>query len=81
MYARVCDLLGKKTNRQARVVTFSHKRIRKLQSVNIQKQRYFSEDLGRYIRLRISTKGMKTIKKYGGIDTAARKFFIDLTQF
>lgn len=30
MRARVCDLLGKKPNRKARVVTFSHKRIHKV---------------------------------------------------
>ncbi len=31
MRARNCDLLGKKPNRKARVVTFSHKRIKKVQ--------------------------------------------------
>lgn len=30
MRTRVCDLLGKKANRKARVVTFSHKRIHKV---------------------------------------------------
>ncbi|CAN0524697.1 unnamed protein product, partial [Ectocarpus sp. 8 AP-2014] len=30
MRARNCDLLGKKPNRKARVVTFSHKRIHKV---------------------------------------------------
>lgn len=30
MRARICDLLGKKPNRKARVVTFSHKRIHKV---------------------------------------------------
>ncbi len=31
MGARNCDLLGKKPNRKARVITFSHKRIKKVQ--------------------------------------------------
>ena len=81
MRARVCDLLGKRPNRQARVVTFSHKRIKKVQHVNLQSRRFFSEDLGRTVRLRLSTKGLKTVDKYGGIDAAAKKFGLDLTKF
>ena len=81
MRARVCDLLGKEANRQARVVTFSHKRIKKVQQVNLQWKRYFSEDLGRKVRLRVSTKGIKTINKMGSIDDAAKKFKVDLKKF
>lgn len=81
MRARVCDLLGKTPNRQARVVTFSHKRIKKVQHVNLQKKRLFSEDLNRTVRLRLSTKGIKTVNKMGGIDAAAKKFKVDLAQF
>jgi large subunit ribosomal protein L28 len=81
MRTRVCDLLGKKANRQARVVTFSHMRIKKVQEVNLQWKRFFSEDLNRNVRLRLSTKGIKTVNKYGGIDKAAKKFEIDLKKF
>ncbi len=81
MRARECDLLGKRPNRQARAVSFSHKRHKKVQHVNLQKKRYFSEDLGRTVRVRLSTKGMKTVEKYGGIDAAAKKFGLDLKQF
>lgn len=81
MRARVCDLLGKKPNRQARVVTFSHKRIKKVQEVNLQWKRFFSEDLNRNVRLRLSTKGIKTVNKMGGIDAAAKKFDVDLSKF
>lgn len=81
MRARVCDLLGKKPNRQARVVTFSHKRIKKVQQVNLQWKRYFSEDLGRKVRLRLSTKGIKTVNKMGSIDEAAKKFDVNLAKF
>merc|ERR1712151_1340673 len=81
MRARVCDLLGKKPNRQARVVTFSHKRIKKVQHVNLQWKKYFSEELGRKVRLRVSTKAIKTINKLGSIDEAAKKFKIDLKKF
>jgi large subunit ribosomal protein L28 len=81
MRARVCDLLGKKPNRQARVVTFSHKRIKKVQHVNLQWKRYFSEELKRTVRLRLSTKGIKTVTKMGSIDDAAKKFEVDLKKF
>lgn len=32
MRTRICDLLGKRANRKARVVTFSHRRIHKVKS-------------------------------------------------
>jgi large subunit ribosomal protein L28 len=81
MRARTCDLLGKTANRRARVVTFSHKRIKKVQHVNLQWKKYFSEELGRKVRLRVSTKGIKTINKIGSIDEAAKKFNVDLKKF
>jgi len=81
MRARVCDLLGKTPNRQARVVTFSHKRNKKVQEVNLQWKRFFSEELGRNVRMRVSTKGLKTVNKMGSVDAAAKKFGIDLTKF
>lgn len=81
MRARFCDLLGKKPNRQARVVTFSHRRIKKVQEVNLHEKRFFSEELGRNVRLRLSAKGIKTVNKYGNIDKAAKEFGVDLTKF
>ena len=81
MRARVCDLLGKRPNRQARVVTFSHKRVKKVQHVNLQWKRFFSEKLNRNVRLRVSTKGIKTVNKMGSIDEAAKKFDVDLAKF
>eukprot|EP00543_Licmophora_paradoxa_P001519 CAMPEP_0202443090 /NCGR_PEP_ID=MMETSP1360-20130828/2445_1 /ASSEMBLY_ACC=CAM_ASM_000848 /TAXON_ID=515479 /ORGANISM="Licmophora paradoxa, Strain CCMP2313" /LENGTH=83 /DNA_ID=CAMNT_0049058677 /DNA_START=198 /DNA_END=449 /DNA_ORIENTATION=+ len=81
MRARVCDLLGKRPNRQARVVTFSHKRIKKVQHVNLQWKRFYSEGLGRKVKLRLSTKAIKTVNKYGSIDAAAKKFDVDLSKF
>lgn len=81
MRARVCDLLGKRPNRQARVVTFSHTRNKKVQHVNLQTKKYFSDGLGRTVKLRLSTKGMKTVEKYGSVDAAAKKFGLDLNNF
>lgn len=81
MRARVCDLLGKTPNRQARVVTFSHKRNKKVQEVNLQWKRFYSDELGRKVRMRVSTKGLKTVNKMGSVDAAAKKFGIDLAKF
>ena len=81
MRARVCDLLGKKPNRKARVVTFSHRRIKKVQDVNLQWKRFYSEELGRKVRLRLSAKGIKTVNKMGSIDKAAKKFDVNLSKF
>ena len=81
MRARECDLLGKRPNRQARAISFSHKRNKTVQHVNLQKRRFFSDDLGRVVRLRLSTKGLKTVEKYGGVDAAAKKFGLDLSKF
>lgn len=81
MRARECDLLGKRANRKARAVTFSHIRNKKVQHVNLQWKRFFSEDLNRTVRLRLSTKGIKTVQKIGTIDKAAKKFGVDLKKF
>jgi large subunit ribosomal protein L28 len=81
MRARICDLLGKRPNRQARVVTFSHRRIKKVQEVNLQWKRFFSEQLNREVKLRLSTKGIKTINKMGSVDAAAKKFGVELKDF
>ena len=80
MRARNCDLTGKSPNRQAMVVTFSHKRNKKVQGVNLQKRRIFWPEGNRFVTLRISTKALRTIEKYG-IDKAAKKYDLDLEKF
>ncbi|GMH64592.1 hypothetical protein TrRE_jg7079 [Triparma retinervis] len=78
---RVCQLLGKRPNRKARVVTFSHRRIHKVQDINLHKRSFQSDKLKRKVTLRLSTKGIKTVEKYGSIDAAAAKFGLDLSKF
>ena len=80
MRARVTPLVGQTSNRRARVVTFSHKRIEKVQQVNIQWKRFQSDALGRRVRLCLSTKDIKSVNKMGSIDAAAKKFAVDLTK-
>ncbi len=79
---RHCALLGKRPNRRANSISHSHVRTRYVQHLNLHKVRYTSAALRRTVTLRLSTKGMRTVKKYGGdIDAAAKKFKIDLSKF
>lgn len=80
MRARICDLTGKKPNRQAMVVTFSHKRNKKVQHVNLQSKKLYWDEGHRYVKIRVSTKGLRTIEKYG-LHVAAKKYDMDLSKF
>jgi large subunit ribosomal protein L28 len=55
---------GKKRNK-ANVVTFSNKHNRKWQEPNLQNKKVFWEEGQRWVKLRISTKAIKTIEKVG----------------
>mmetsp|Transcript_68333 Transcript_68333/g.137428 ORF Transcript_68333/g.137428 Transcript_68333/m.137428 type:complete len:130 (-) Transcript_68333:268-657(-) len=80
MRARNCDLTGKSPNRQAMTVTFSHKRNKRVQGVNLQKKRLWWPEGNKFVTLRISTKALRTIEKYG-LDTAAKKYELDLSTY
>ena len=49
--------------------------------MNLQWKPFYSDDLGREVPSRLSTKGIKTVNKYGGIDAAAKKFGVNLAQY
>lgn len=76
---RVCMLLGKKDNWKARSISFSHIRNKRIQHVNLHWRRMWWEEGKCFVMLRLSTKGIKTITKYG-LHTAAIKFGLDLTK-
>ena len=71
-----CRLTGKKANNGYNV-SHSHIRTKKLQHVNLHVKRVYWAHGRRWVKLRLSTKGMKTIEKIG-LDAAARKAGIDL---
>ncbi|XP_042404530.1 50S ribosomal protein L28, chloroplastic-like [Zingiber officinale] len=73
---RVCPFTGKKANR-ANKVSFSNHKTKKLQFVNLQYKRIWWEAGKRYVKLRLSTKALKTIEK-NGLDAVAKKAGIDL---
>lgn len=80
MRERKCELLGKRANRQCRSVSFSHIRNKKTQGVNLHEKRVWWAEGSKFVRLRLSTKGWRTVKKYG-LNKAFAKFEVDLHQF
>ncbi|KAK8938695.1 hypothetical protein KSP39_PZI011264 [Platanthera zijinensis] len=73
---RICPFTGKKANR-ANIVSFSNHKTKKLQFVNLQYKRVWWEAGKRFLKLRLSTKAIKTIEK-NGLDAVAKKAGIDL---
>ena len=62
MSGRKCMLTGKKAN-NGYTVSFSHRRTKTLQQVNLQYKRVYWEREERWIRLRISTNAIKSLEK------------------
>ncbi|GIX63832.1 50S ribosomal protein L28 [Babesia caballi] len=75
--ARRCMLLGKMDNTKARQISHSGKRAHRTQKVNLQWKRVWCISRGHYVRLRLSMKGLKTIKRLG-LEEAARRFNLNL---
>ncbi|WP_099238141.1 50S ribosomal protein L28 [Synechococcus sp. BDU 130192] len=76
--SRKCQLTGKKAN-NAMAVSHSHRRTKKLQEVNLQWKRVWWPEGNRFVRLRLSTKAIKTLEKKG-IDAMAREAGINLNK-
>ncbi|MFO0039196.1 MAG: 50S ribosomal protein L28 [Synechococcaceae cyanobacterium] len=62
--SRVCQLSGKRAN-NGMAVSHSHVRTKKLQQVNLQERRLWWAEGKRFVRLRVSTKALRTIQKKG----------------
>jgi large subunit ribosomal protein L28 len=77
--SKVCQLTGKKAN-NAYAVSHSHRRNKKLQQVNLQSKRIWWEEGKRWVRLRISTKAIKTLEKKG-LAAMAKEAGINLNKF
>ncbi len=77
--SRKCQLTGKKAN-NAFAVSHSHIRTKRLQHVNLQSKRIWWPEGNRFVRMRISTKAIKTLEKKG-IGQMAKEAGIDLNKF
>ena len=62
--SRVCQITGKKALVGNRVSHSNHKTKRRLE-VNLRNKRFWFEEEGRFIRLRLSARAMRLIDKQG----------------
>lgn len=60
--AKICQISGKRSNNGYRV-SHSHVRTKKVQNVNLHKKRIWSTKKNCWIKLKISTKALKSIYK------------------
>ncbi|MBD0268417.1 50S ribosomal protein L28 [Pseudanabaena sp. FACHB-2040] len=76
---RKCDLTGKEAN-NAFAISHSHRRTKRLQHANLQEKRIWWPQGKRWVKLRISTKAIKTLQKKG-LEVMAREAGIDLRKY
>jgi large subunit ribosomal protein L28 len=77
--ARRCQITGKKAN-NAMAVSHSHRRTKKLQGVNLQWKRVWWAEGNRWVRLRLSTKAIKTLANKS-IQVMAKEAGINLNKY
>ncbi|MHC5730418.1 MAG: 50S ribosomal protein L28 [Nostoc sp.] len=77
--SRRCELTGKKAN-NAFAVSHSHRRTKRLQHVNLQNKRVWWEGGNRWVRLKLSTKAIKTIGTKG-LEVMAKEAGINLNHY
>jgi large subunit ribosomal protein L28 len=77
--ARKCELTGKQAN-NAYAISHSHRRTKKLQEANLQEKRVWWAQGKRWIKLRLSTKAIKTLEKKG-LAAMAKEAGIDLRKY
>jgi large subunit ribosomal protein L18 len=75
----ICDLTGKKSNNANRV-SFSNKHWAYLQKPNLQTRKLYSPALQKYVKVKIATSTLRTIRK-NGLDETAKKYGVDLSKF
>ena len=69
--AQVCDLTGKKAMK-GNNVSFSNRKTKRRFKANLQNKRFFIEETGEWITLKVSTSAIKTINK-NGVTPSLRK--------
>ena len=77
--SRMCDLTGKRANNANRV-SFSNKHWSRWQYPNLQTKRLYSKELDRFVKLKVATSTLRTIRK-NGLDETAKKYSVDLSKF
>ncbi|TFK66156.1 mitochondrial 50S ribosomal protein L28-like protein, partial [Pluteus cervinus] len=67
-----------KTKQYGNNVPFSKHKTRRTWLPNVQRKRLFSETLGANVRLKVTTRALKTVKKHGGLDNYVAQTRSDL---
>lgn len=80
MRERKCDISGKSRNSKCMNVSKSNAHTHKVQNVNLQTKKLFWEEGNKFVKVRISTKTLKTIQK-NGLHATAKKYGVDLNKF
>lgn len=62
--SRRCSITGK-APLAGNNVSHAHNKTRRLQRPNIQTKRLYVPELGRYVRIKVSTRALRTISKIG----------------
>ena len=76
--SRRCQLTGKKAN-NGYAVSHSHRRTKRLQQVNLQWKRVWWPEGNRWVRLRLSTKAIKTLERKS-LSEFAKEAGVDLNR-
>lgn len=77
--ARVCQLTGRRAN-NGFAISHSHRRTKRLQHVNLQDKRIWWAEGNSFVKLRLSTKAIKTLDTKS-VGQMAREAGIDLNKF
>lgn len=77
--SRKCQLTGKKAN-NAYAISHSHRRTKKLQHANLQWKRVWWAEGNRFVRLKLSTKAIKTLE-IKGLAAMAKAAGINLNHY
>ncbi len=78
--AKVCQITGRK-RMVGNNVAHSKLRTKRTFGINLKNKKFWSEEEGRFITLKVSAKGMRTIKKNGleaTVKEAQKKGFVNL---
>ena len=76
---RKCELTGKKAN-NAFAISHSHRRTKRLQQANLQWKKVWWAEGKRWVKLRLSTKAIKTLEKKG-LAAMAKEAGINLNKY
>lgn len=77
--SRKCMLTGRKAN-NGYAISHSHRRTKKVQEANLQWKRVWWEEGNRWVRLKLSTKAIKTLN-IKGLSAMAKEAGINLNHY